>query len=91
MPVLEAMALGIPVVASNRGAHPEIVGEDGWLAEPNPSSMAATMLDALVDPRRDSRVAGARCRAASMTWDAAADAYLAVLRAVVASDKTITG
>ena len=34
MPVLEAMSLGIPVVASNRGALPELVGEAGVLIDP---------------------------------------------------------
>ena len=34
MPVLEAMSLGIPVVASDRGALPELVGEAGVLIDP---------------------------------------------------------
>ncbi len=34
MPVLEAMSLGIPVIASARGALPELVGEAGLLIDP---------------------------------------------------------
>ena len=35
LPVLEAMACGTPVVAGNRGSLPEIVGDAGFLVEPD--------------------------------------------------------
>jgi glycosyltransferase involved in cell wall biosynthesis len=35
LPVLEAMALGVPVVASARGALPEVVGGSGVLVDPS--------------------------------------------------------
>jgi len=34
MPVLEAMAAGIPVISSNRAALPEVCGEAAWLVDP---------------------------------------------------------
>src|SRR6185312_12205758 len=34
MPALEALACGAPVVASNRGSLPEIVGDAGLLVDP---------------------------------------------------------
>ncbi|MDZ7586978.1 MAG: glycosyltransferase family 1 protein [Patescibacteria group bacterium] len=34
LPVLEAMSLGVPVITSNRGALPEVVGEAGLLVDP---------------------------------------------------------
>ena len=34
LPVLEAMAAGIPVITSNRGALPEVAGEAGLLVDP---------------------------------------------------------
>ena len=34
MPVLEAMAAGIPVIASNRSAIPEVAGDAAWLVDP---------------------------------------------------------
>ena len=49
IPVLEAMTVGVPVVAANRGALPEILGEAGLLVDPErPESIAggiARMLD----------------------------------------------
>ena len=52
--VLEAMAAGRPVVAAPVGAVPEIVvdGETGWLVEPAPDAVAATLEAALRDRGR---------------------------------------
>lgn len=35
MPVLEAMTAGVPVIVSNRGALPEVVGEAGLVVDPD--------------------------------------------------------
>jgi alpha-1,3-rhamnosyl/mannosyltransferase len=35
MPVLEAMALGVPVVAANRGSLPDVLGGAGLLVDPD--------------------------------------------------------
>ena len=35
MPVLEAMSLGVPVVAANRGSLPEVLGDAGLLVDPD--------------------------------------------------------
>jgi glycosyltransferase involved in cell wall biosynthesis len=51
LPVLEAMTLGIPVVAANRGALPEILGDAGLLVEPGDSEQMAVAIDRmLTDP-----------------------------------------
>jgi glycosyltransferase involved in cell wall biosynthesis len=52
--VLEAMAVGRPVVAAPVGAVPEIVidGETGWLVEPAPGAVAACLEAALRDRGR---------------------------------------
>jgi glycosyltransferase involved in cell wall biosynthesis len=43
-PVLEAMTLGVPVVAANRGSLPELLGDAGTLVEPDdPDQMAAAI------------------------------------------------
>lgn len=43
MPALEAMTLGVPVVASNRGALPEVLGDAGLLVEPTAADLAAAL------------------------------------------------
>jgi glycosyltransferase involved in cell wall biosynthesis len=49
-PVLEAMTLGVPVVAANRGSLPELLGDTGTLVEPDdPDEMAAAIARLLDD------------------------------------------
>jgi glycosyltransferase involved in cell wall biosynthesis len=48
MPALEAMSLGIPVIASNRGALPEVLGETGILVAPDDPESIATALERLL-------------------------------------------
>ena len=51
LPALEAMAAGVPVVAANRGAAPEVVGEAGLLVDPeDPVQMAAAISRLLDEP-----------------------------------------
>jgi glycosyltransferase involved in cell wall biosynthesis len=51
LPVLEAMTLGVPVVAANRGALPEVLGTAGSLVDPDdPRALAAAIGRLLDDP-----------------------------------------
>ena len=51
--VIEAGGAGIPIIASNVGGIPEILGPDGNLVPPeNPSRLAAAIAAALDDPVR---------------------------------------
>jgi glycosyltransferase involved in cell wall biosynthesis len=74
MPVLEAMTTGVPVVAANRGALPEAVGQAGRLFDPEDAAALAQVLEQLLGDsaeRRRLSEAG-RAHAARFTWAAAA-------------------
>jgi glycosyltransferase involved in cell wall biosynthesis len=75
LPALEAMALGVPVVASNRGALPEVVGGAGLLFDPSrPEALAEALERMLTDSALASACASAGlARSAAWTWDAAAE------------------
>lgn len=62
---LDAMAAGLPVVASNAGGLPEMVrnGEEGLLVPPgDPQALAAALASVLLDPKRRRHMAEAAHR-----------------------------
>lgn len=75
LPALEAMACGLPVLASDRTSLPEVVGDAGMLFDPeNPSSIAACIVEALGDSKRlDAMRRAGLARAATFTWDRGAE------------------
>ena len=74
LPVLEAMSAGVPVVVSNRGALPEVVGASGIVVDPaQPDELAAALVLIIDDADAATRWAAAGLeRARSFTWPAAA-------------------
>ena len=57
-PVLEAMTVGVPVVAAGRGALPEVLGDAGLLVDPDdPDHMASAIAQMLVDDELAARSA----------------------------------
>lgn len=53
MPVLDAMAAGVPVVTSRSSALPEVAGDAAWLVDPNNSGEIADALQQLTrDPEK---------------------------------------
>lgn len=81
LPVLEAQAVGCPVVCSNRGALPETLGGLGLLFDPENQDDFAGALASLAgdEPLRHRLAAeGPERVAAGFTWDVVARATLAV-------------
>ena len=75
LPALEAMASGTPVVVSDRGGLPEVVGDVGTLVDPErPEAIAEAVLEA-VGEERGRGVA----RAAGFSWDRTAGEVHALL------------
>lgn len=75
LPPLEAMTLGIPVVAAAAMSIPEVCGDGAWLFEPGRDDQLATFLATLRaggDPVREQAARG-RDRAATFTWERAVD------------------
>ena len=85
LPVLEAMAAGAPIVASNRGALPEVTAGAALLVDPGPGPLAEALERLLTEPalRERLRLAGL-ARAAQFSWERTARETLAVYRAAVA-------
>ena len=87
LPVVEALSLGVPVVASNRGALPEVLGDAGLLVDPDePESIAAAVAKILSEPALAASLsARGRERARSFSWERCAaltrDAYELALEA----------
>src|SRR5205823_282866 len=71
LPALEAMAAGVPVVASERGSIPEVVGEAGILIDPSDPSILSAALHSAIDNDtlwHNLRQRGLE-RAAQFTWE----------------------
>ena len=90
---LEAMTIGVPVVAARRGALPEVVGDAGQLVEiEDPGALSTAMEQVLTDAalRRRLAEAGVR-RAAQFTWDSSAARLYDAYRAAVARRRPAGG
>lgn len=70
LPVLEAMSLGVPVVASGRGALPEVAGGTAVLVDPDDALSIAGGIEGVLDDPGMARQLAERglARAATFTW-----------------------
>jgi glycosyltransferase involved in cell wall biosynthesis len=82
---LEAMAQGTPVIASNRSAVPEVVGEGGVVVDPDDvQGVADVMYQMVIDEAfRQELVERARARAQVFSWERTAAELVRVWRAAV--------
>ena len=82
MPVLEAMAAEVPVIAGNRSALPEVCGDAAILVDPeNQDQLAAALVDLAGDEaRRRELVTKGRRHASKFSWKKAVGETAAVYR-----------
>ncbi|HEY3835001.1 MAG TPA: glycosyltransferase family 1 protein [Bryobacteraceae bacterium] len=74
IPILEAMANGVPVVTANRSAMPEVCGDAGLQVDPESDDELAAALCRLAgeEALRDDLASRGRARALEFSWDRAA-------------------
>jgi glycosyltransferase involved in cell wall biosynthesis len=68
LPVLEAMARGVPVVSSNRSSLPEVAGDAALLVDPEDRRALREAIDRALQEQERLGAAG-RARAAQFTWE----------------------
>ncbi len=85
LPVLEAMACGVPVVISDRGSLPEIAGGAALVVDPDDADALATAIEQILhDPSLAEQLRQkGLARAAEFTWERCARETLAVYRLIV--------
>ena len=71
IPVLEAMAAGVPVLASNTSSLPEVCGDAALLVDPHDVGAIAAGLSRLIDEEslRTELIERGKRRAAEFTWE----------------------
>jgi len=84
LPVLEAMACGTPVVCSNAGALPEVVGDAGRMVDPRDPHSLASMIASVLDDSalRRGMIASGMVQAAKFTWENSAEQLVQVYRSI---------
>jgi glycosyltransferase involved in cell wall biosynthesis len=70
LPVLEAMSAGVPVIAANRGALPEVLGAGGTLIDPEDVDGLAGAMEHLLQDRALAEASASRglMRAREFSW-----------------------
>ncbi len=83
--VLNAMAAGVPVVASNVGSLPEVVGNAGVLVQTNPDSIAAGLQSILSSSKEkyNEYVKAGFIQVQKFSWEKTAKAVLKVIESSI--------
>jgi glycosyltransferase involved in cell wall biosynthesis len=89
LPVLDAMASGVPVVVSNRGSLPEVAGAAASPVDPDDANAIATAMERLLDSEFAAAAAErGLAQARAYSWDNCARAALEAYRAAIAARAT---
>ncbi len=85
IPILEAMACGTPVIASNISAHPEVAGAAALLVDPRDSAAIGDALERILDNGglRKDLIEKGLARAARFSWEAMARRTLRVYEELI--------
>ena len=89
-PPLEAMAVGTPVVASDRGSLPEVLGDAALLIDPADDKALSQALEAVLarSELRERLSRAGRERAANFTWDKCVEKTLELYHSVLAESRS---
>lgn len=88
IPVVEAMAWGVPVAASSSGSLPEVVGEAGIIFDGASIDDIADALRKIVEPStREALAEAGRTRVRKFTWDGAASIAVENLESVLGAKR----
>lgn len=89
LPVLEAMACGIPVITSNTSSLPEIVADAGIMLDPlDINALAEAMYNVLMDDNlRNSLIEKGLKRAENFSWEKTAAMTMDIYREVLSESK----
>ncbi|MGZ4852632.1 MAG: glycosyltransferase family 4 protein [Halobacteriota archaeon] len=93
LPVLEAMACGCPIIASNVSSLPEVVGEAGMLVDPYDIEALAYAVSTVLDDDELKREMSRKgiAQAQKFSWEKAGAKLLAVCREVTESSSRRKG
>jgi alpha-1,3-rhamnosyl/mannosyltransferase len=89
LPVMQAMAAGVPVITSNVSSLPEIAGGAAVLVDPKQTGEITAALErVLLNPSIAAELSTrGRTRSAAFRWDACAVRSIAFFRAVVQDER----
>ena len=84
LPALEAMACGTPVIASDRGALPEVIGDYGYLVNPLNIQSIADAMNSVVNDKKcfEKALQEGPVRAASFNWYDTARAIIEIIQQI---------
>ena len=92
LPVLEAMSLGVPVVAANRGSLPELVGDAGPIVDPDRPDAIANAIALLLSDDAYAAMCASRglARARTFSWEQTAQRVYDMYREAIERRKRRT-